>query len=136
MKKVTNNKSWILLAALVSTNIFAASAVQLKFDLSNKDEADAKAPWFYCTVVNDKAAIPVGLLGTKINIQIPSAPISFANHVREYNSLSASDLKNKYFEVVKGDMQGEGIVTISASKDSDIECVKGDKGGRPEVYTQ
>ncbi len=123
----------LLLASLLSTSVFASSSAELIFDMSNKDTSDAKSPWFYCNVV-DNAAIPIGALGTRIDMQITDATVKFDGETREYKDLSVGDLKNKYFQVIKGDMQGEGRVKITASNNSDIVCIKNDKGGRLTEY--
>lgn len=120
MKKL--NKCVILLAALVSTNVLAASTQDLTFDLSNKDTTDAKTPYFHCTVEKD----PSILIGTKITMQAQDTTVKFNNNATQYTNLSSSDLNKYHFQVIKGDTQGNGTIHIAADRnDADIKCEKG-----------
>ncbi|MCD6039761.1 MAG: hypothetical protein K0S27_1161 [Gammaproteobacteria bacterium] len=133
MKKA-KKKNLLLLAALtlISAQAFSANTAELSFDLSNKDQPDAKEPFFYCEVV-DNSAVPLGLLGARVNFQILDKTIKFNDDVSEYNDLAASTVNDNYFEVRKGDMQGKGTVRITVSEKSDITCFKG-KGSRSKLY--
>ncbi|MCD6040138.1 MAG: hypothetical protein K0S27_1538 [Gammaproteobacteria bacterium] len=112
------------LTFLLSANLFAADTGTIQFD----QDQIKKDPTFHCDLTSDNGNI---LSPTKLKLTADAA-ISLGTNAKVIESISSSDMKEKYFRVSK-DEGGKGTITYSTNNGSEVVCAIGD-GGRPEEY--